>query len=799
MFINYLKITFRTILKNKVFALVNIGGLAVSLAVCLTIAVFVLYEKSFDSMHSGNIYRLIVGYDTNGANQKEALSTPAMGPSLLEEFPEIENFARVVHAVDTDLSYEDNRIYLKRSMYADDAFLNMFDFALVEGNRKDVLLKPNSVVLTREAAVNLFGEEDALGKVLEHFASGDKILFKVTGIIESPPPNSHLQFEALFSMSTLIKPEYVQDWKGSWLFTYLQIRNGTDILRLEGNFPGFLEKYMSPKKDNWKSYSLFLQPLKDVHGLSSNILYDYINYHKFDRIYLYSLLAIGTIILLIAAINFVNLTTARSSERIREAGIRKSVGASKSQLWIQFVGEAVMMVSLALVVAIPLVYFSLPFVSQLSGRPLEFPLFQKLNWVLALLAAVFFIGFLAGVYPALRFSSTKTVSVLKGGSVHGRAVFRGALVVTQFSAAVSLIIATVFAVSQLRYLENRDPGFDKEQVMVVTLNARSNSKLSTLKEELERNQLILGTAASDERLGGALFQAEFTYRKANAPAREVLSSILVVDDGYLQLFGLDLIAGRGLDQESELRNVDAYIINETMAAELLRDDPDQSIESLIGTPFGINSTGEIIGIVRDFNFNTLHHKIEPLSIFNQAGFNFSELNIKIRDDHAVETIRYVASVWERIFPGEPFEYTFLDTHFAGLYTTEGKLSGLVGLLGGVAILSSCMGLFALSLYTTQRREKEIGIRKVLGADLRSLVITLSSDFVRLVFIANLLAWPVAWYCVHNWLDGFAYRISIDWHVFPMTGLIVMLVAFTTVCFNVIKAAVANPVESLRNE
>lgn len=806
MFRNYLKTAFRNLWKNRVFSLINISGLAIGIAACLIILVFVLYEKNFDAQHTKNIYRLneVQKFEGMVEPQNVALSMFPMGPTLRAEFPEVENFTRIRKTGRYDLSFGDNKIYFKETFFVDSTFLQMFEFPLLEGDRNKVLQEPNSVILTAESAGKMFGAENPIGKTITHY-TGDTINFKVTGVLKNIPANSHLQFDALFSFSTIIRPQHMENWGGNWLVTYLQLVPGADVAAMEAKFPAYLKQHMAAN-DNWKFYELFLQPLKDVHAASMDITHDYINHQKFNKTYTYLFCVIGVIILLIAAINFMNLSTAKSAERAKEVGIRKSVGAYRSQLSVQFISESVLLTLFALIIAVVLALLFLPYMSSISGRELTLPIFSQWQWIPGLLMGALVLGIIAGIYPAVFLSSFNAIKVLKGTINVGKnkGSLRNILVVAQFASAIFLIIATVFAVRQLRFMEQKNPGFNREQVMIIPLDRATAPKFSTLKTALKGNPLVVATTGSGQTLGNNLHQSGFTYHSGNGPARSLASSQVVVDPDYLTLYGIKLIAGRNFSAENAADNGRTYIINESMAKELLKDEPDQPVESLLGKRFGfgfngLDTAGSIIGIAQDFNFNSLHHKIETLSIFNQTEFGYSELAVKINGSQAKEAVDYVQAVWNKIAPGYPMEYTFLDEHFAELYKADAQVSKVVGILATLAVLISCLGLFGLSSYAAERRVKEIGIRKVLGASVGGITTLLSKDFIKLVLIANVIAWPAAWYVVNKWLADFAYRITIGWQVFILAGAAAMFIALLTVSFQAIKAALANPVKALRSE
>lgn len=799
MFKNYLKTAWRNLRKNKIFSTINIAGLAIGMAACIIILLFVGYERSFDKFHTKNIYRLdeVQKFEGMVAPQNVALSMFPMGPTLKKEFPEIRNFTRVrSNGQKTDLTYGDKKIFVPAALYVDSTFLQLFDFKLIKGDRATALQQPNSALLTAETASKLFGNDDPMGKTIMRYV-GDTIPFRVTGVLENTPQNSHLQFDALFSFNTIIRPEFMNNWGGNWLVTYLELAPDANAAALQKKFPAYTRQYLAAE-DRWKNYELFLQSLEEVHAGSTNITHDYLNYHKFDKTYTYLFSVIAAIILIIACINFMNLSTARSAERAREVGIRKSIGAQQLQLAVQFIGESVLLAFIALILALVIVTVSLPFVNDIGQRPLKLPLFSDPGVMLIIIAGTIVVGVISGLYPAGYLSSFKPVKVLKGTLSIGKnkSALRNVLVIGQFSCAVFLIIATTFAIKQLRYMQHKDPGFNRDQVMLIPLDAQTNGKFNTLKQEFLSNSAISSVTAYGQRLGNNLHQTGVRYH-GEGPAREITTSLVNVDPDYLSLYKISLLAGRNFSTDGT-DNGKAYIINETMARKLLSEDNSKApLASLIGRRYGFDSLSTIIGIARDFNFNSLHHKIETLSIYSQKDWGFGEMSVKIAGTGAGEAIAHVQAVWNKQFPDHPFEYSFLDQHFAELYRADAQVSEIVGILASLAIIISCLGLFGLASYSAERRVKEIGIRKALGASVENIVSMLSRDFVKLVLIANLIAIPVAWFGIYKWLQDFAYRIDISWWVFVAAAVAAVLIALFTVSFQAIKAARANPVNSLK--
>jgi len=802
MFKNYIKTAWRNLWKNKFYSLLNILGLAIGMAVCIVIILFVQYERNFDAIHQKNIYRLdeVQKWEGMVAPQKVALSMYPMGPTLQNEFSEVVNYTRVNQFGKTSFQINGVKHSLSSTFLVDSTFFQLFDFKLLKGDRNTALQKPNSLVLTKKAANSLFGKEDVLGTTIT--TSGrDTTSFTITAVLADIPENSHIQFDALFSMNTYVNAQQMQNWGGNWLTTYLEIEKNADIKHMEKRFPAFLTDHMGEERA--KGYELFLQNLRDVHAGSTDITHDYINHQKFNSKYTLIFFAIAIVVLIIASINFVNLTTARSTGRAKEIGVRKSTGAKREQLYLQFIGESIFLCFIALALAIGMVKLMLIYVNHISLRAIEFPLFSSPTLIFSLLVGALFLGLLAGLYPAAYLSSFKPSTVLKGTATSGRGktFFRNVLVVGQFTCAIVLITSTLIAIKQLRFMQKKDIGFTREQIVTVSLDNTANKKYEALKQELLANNLIKGVTANQQKLGNNLHQTGVNYY-GNGPVKNFAVSQIVVDPDFLKVYQIPLVAGRNFSNDRLAENGKTYIINETLAKELLKDDAKQPIESLIGQRFGfggLDSNSTIIGIAKDFNFNSLHHKIETLCLFNQKDFGYNELSVKINTAKAQDALAYIASVWKRISPDSDFEYQFLDDHFAELYKTDQTTGEIVAILAVLAILISCMGLLGLATFVAEQRVKEIGIRKVLGASVQGLVRLLSKDFLKLVLIAILIAVPIAWLGMNKWLEDFAYRINIEWWVFAVAGFLAISIAMLTISFRAIKSAMVNPVDSLRNE
>jgi putative ABC transport system permease protein len=794
MFENYIKLALRNLWKNKIFSGINIIGLSIGLAVCITILLFVQYEKSFDSFHKKNIYRLdeVQSWEGMVQPQRVALSMYPMAQTLKNDFPEIVNVTHFHSIPDASIRYKEQKVFFKKVLWADSNFFKLFDFKLLSGDLKEALRHPNSIVLTPESAEKLFGKEDPMGKTVSTNNTNDSMQFLVAGIVRVPK-NSHLQFEMLCSINSFIGPEEINNWGGNSMVTYLELTSGVNVGALEKKFPAYLQKYMG--KEVTKSYQLFLQALPEVHGGSTSITHDYNNFQKFDTGYTRIFFIIAIIVLVIGCINFINLSTARSIGRAKEVGVRKSIGAHRSQLAIQFIGESVLLSLIAMVFAIGLVKLFLPYVNQLSGHSLGFSIFTDPLMMIRVIAGTIFVGIISGIYPALYLSSFDPAKVLKGiSSGNTKSFTRSVLVVGQFAGAAFLIIATIFVVKQLNFMQKRDTGFNRDQVVMLP-GAYNN--WYRLKDELLKSTLVKSVSGSTQRLGNNLHQTGITFY-GNGPAKNLATSHILVDHDFLSLYEIKLIAGKNFTREGEGKE---FIINETMAKELLKDDPKASVETLIGKRLIMDedTNTTLVGVCKDFNFNSLHHKIETLCLYSKKRWGFSDVCVKIDGARTEEALAYIESVWKKIIPHYPYEYQFLDDHFAQLYEADKKVSRVVSILAGLAIIIACMGLFGLASYSAERKVKEIGIRKVLGASVINIVALLSKDFIKLVIIANVIAWPLGWWVVSKWLQDFAYRIDVSWWIFTLAGIVSLFIALITVSTQTLKAAKSNPVKNLRTE
>lgn len=764
----------------------------------MVIYLFIHDERSFDAFHSKakNIYRLDEIQNFPGTNlQKVALSMPGMGPAMLKDFPEIANFARFMCRPKQLLVKEEKKFLLPFIATVDSTFLEIFDFEVLQGDRSTALDEPYSIMITETTALKFFSSpSEALGNSLTF---RDKE-YKVTGILKDVPENSHMKFDALISMTTITseEKEFNNRWGSNFLNTYLMLHPQIDIKALEAKFPAFMSRHMDNPDVN-KFYVLFLQQLKDVHLASTDIEHDYNNYRKFNGKYLDVFAMVGGFILLIAGLNFMNLTTARASHRWKEIGVRKTVGAKKLQLFLQFIFESTVLAFFALGLTAILCVFFIPLVNAALDRQLSLLNFirEPVN-LFYVFGVTILLGLITGIYPSFYMTSFTMSRVLKGGNKGtGRSIFRSSMVVVQFGLALGMIVSTLIVIQQLSYMQNKDLGFNKDQILLVDMNGEANEKFEMLRTELKRSPLIQGVTASGQRLGENFHQTGFKV-KADTGVFTITPSNVNVDYEYLDVYGIKLKEGRGFSKDVKTDKDMAFIINESFAKEL-------GIKDVVGTPAGHgwyhnDSLGSIIGVAKDFNFNSLHYKINTLQMSVHPEWGYDEMSIKIDGEHADEAIAFIKNLWDKHIE-YPFDYSFLDEHFERLYRTDKQMSSVVAIMAGLAILISCMGLFGLAAITTSRKTKEIGIRKVLGATETQITMLLSRNFTMLLVVSFFIASPVTYWLLLKWLESFAYRITINPLLFLLGGLIAVAIALATISYHTVRSARTNPVDSLRYE
>jgi len=785
---NYFKIALRNLQRHKAFSLLNISGLAIGMACSIFILLWVQNELSYDRFNTNakDIYRL----NSSAEDFKTAVSPAGMGAGLQSEMPEIKSTVRISKPSTELLSVGTKKFEEKNIFYADSNFLQMFSFKLLRGNRNTALQRPDGILITENMAKKYFGNEDAIGKIIRKNNNENLV---VTGVLANVPSNSHLQFDFLLPMSSI---ESTNDdlksktWGSFNFYTYIQLNKNFDAT------PANITKLNARIKEIYKTHLLqakidfHLQPLTSIH-LHSDLQIDLPGKGNIQYVNIFFIVAI--FILLVACINFMNLSTARSERRAKEVGLRKVVGASRSQLIRQFLGESLIISLLSLVIAVGIVWSLLPAFNHLADKNLSFNLLNG-NLLLMLIAIALFTGIISGLYPALFLSGFKPVTVLKGklktGS--GNLLFRNGLVVTQFAVSIILLVGTAVVYQQLNFIKNKNLGFDKSNLLYMHMTGDLWSKQQALKAGLEQNPYTQNFSIISDLPSELVSGTIDVQWEGKDPKSQVVVPSMEVDENFIKTFQVKMLAGRSFSK-SFTGDSSNYILNET-AMHLM----GMNISNAVGKSISFDGTkGQVIGVVKDFNFKPLQYAIDPLVLrFNKWG---GYVVVRAHPGNTEATINALGKIGHELNPAYPFNYSFLDSDLNNLYKGEQKMGNIFNLFAILAIFISCIGLYGLSAFMAEQRTKEIGVRKVLGASVFSIVYLLSGKFTRLIVIAMVIAIPVSGWAINSWLKGFAYRTNISWIIFLVACVTALLIALLTVSYESVKAAISNPVDSLRSE
>jgi putative ABC transport system permease protein len=818
---NLLVTALRNLRKNKFFSALNILGLGIGMAVFLLIAQYVHFERSYENFIPGkeNIYRVkLEVYTGNELSMASAENYPGAGPGLKKELPEVVNFARLYN-----MGYKNNVIITnenakpdpiafrqRRFLYADSTFLPMMGYQMARGDAKTVLAEPFTAVISEKYAKMYFGNDDPVGKTLR-LRDDDFVneLVNVTGVFKDLPGNTHLKFDVLFSYNSLYARgewatlRYREGWRRKDMYTFIQLQPGTDPKKIEAKIPAIVAKYKPELKESQVKQTLGLQPLTDIHLRSD--LTEEPEPNGNERTVLF-LGLIGIFVLVIAWINYVNLSTARALERAKEVGVRKVVGAVKGQLVAQFLTEAALVNLLSVLIAWGLAFLFLSTFNTLSGLTLDSS-FLAQPWFIMLLASLWIGGsLLSGIYPALVLSSFKPITVLKGKLKNNNRgiLLRKGLVVMQFMASIALIAGTFIVYRQVKYMTGRDMGMNIDQVLVIerpgiadTSEAVFNSAIETFRNELKKEPAVYNTSLSFT-IPGKQREYKVIVKKYGDNTDSTTMRFNSMDYNFLDVFKMKLVAGRNFSKEFPNDDDTSVIITEKAAQLLGYKSPQDAVGKTVIIPGFGGWKPIIVGVINDYHQLSLKKPLDP-SILSCSLFGGEYYSLRINTSNLPKTMDNVRKAWTTAFAGNPFEYFFLDDYFNKQYENERKFEKLFMVFAILAILIGCLGLFGLSAYTASQRIKEIGIRKVLGASVQDITKMLSTDFLKLVIIAILIASPIAWWAMNKWLEDFAYRINISWWVFAVAGFVALVIAMVTVSFQAIKAAVANPVKSLRTE
>ncbi|MEM6842797.1 MAG: ABC transporter permease [Bacteroidota bacterium] len=799
MYQSYFKIGWRNLRKHPKYSFINIGGLTLGLTACLLIFMFVNHEISFDRFHyqADHIFRVAMKLQRVGEvppTLPGGINTaPNLGPAL-EGIAGVESFVRFRKA-DVFIEREDNGFFEKNFLFADPSILDVFYFPLAKGDPKAALANPFTLVISQSVAKKYFGDLNPIGAFL---TVDDTLTFEVAGVLKPIPDNSHIQVDFLTSLATYESiGGNLDQWWGHDYTTYVKLANGVDQQAVADQVYDISQQHIADAEANLGlKQKHFLEPLTNVY-LHSQVGNNLGPIGSISHVYIFSVIAI--LALLIACINFMNLATAQSTRRAKEVGVRKVLGSRYNQLVRQFLSESFLMVLFALLVALFLTVILLPFFNQLTGKNLPMSTLWTPTLLLIMLSFLLIVSLLAGGYPALVLSSFKPITALKGTVqlISGSSWLRKTLVVIQFAISTALIVGTLVVYSQLYFMQDQELGFDREQVVIISGQelADFDHQYDVLKQELEKQPGITKVSISSAVPGKRLVR--ITAQPEGLPDDEVMSmQTLAVDDNFLNTYGLTLVAGRGFSPQSTADSAEAFILNETAVRELGWN----TAEEAIGKKFAWNleKRGQVIGVVNDFHHQSLQQKIAPVVLHIHPSM-FQYISLKVKTSDMQETLTNLEETWTAIVPSRPFNYSFLDENFRQQYQTEEKLGKVFSIFTVLAILIACIGLFGMTAFITEQRTKEIGVRKVLGASASSILILLSKDLVILIGIAFLLATPISYMIMNEWLGNFAYQVSLSPITFLIAGTATLLLGWFTMGFQSIKAALANPVDSLRNE
>ena len=816
MFKNYLKVALRNLRKRTGFAVINILGLAIGIACCLLIAIYVFHELSYDQHHekSDRIYRVTQTTETSSKTEAGATTPFPVGPTLQADFPsqiaqtvrffDMQEEMRTIQNVANDESFRVNHFYV-----VDSTFFDVFDAELVRGNPEEVLAEPMSAVITQEQASRFFGDSNPIGQQLSFKGSEE---FTVTGVLKAMPTTSHFSVDMLMSFSSLPQlygtDAFLKRWYWNPCWTYVLLEEEVTAGALEQQLAGFVDKNYANREEG-ETITLGLQQLTDIH-LYSNLDLEMEANGSIFYVYLFS--AVAVLILLVACINFMNLSTARSTERAQEVGMRKVLGADRRQLFGQFMGESLMMTLLGFIVALGLVYISLPWFNSFLGKQLSMGFLGGGQVVGALVALFFLVALLAGIYPAFYLSGFKPTTIMHGSKGTGSgagALLRKGLVVFQFALSVLLIIGTVIVYLQLQHMQQKELGFDEEQVVVMPITQTLIAwEFQQFKDKLLASTNIKDVTGSSKMLGSER-QVFTKFSPASRPEAPPTNMTLKVKHDFVDTYNIDLLAGRSFSPDREADADQSILINKSMLQQIGAETPRQAL----GTQFYYTTAQDerepyqVIGVVDDFNYTSIKKEISPLVIQLVEGVrptvgNIEYAAVRLAPGGVEQGINKLRSVWKSVNHIDPFTYYFHDERLQNIYASERQMSNVAGIFSLLCILVACLGLFGLASFTARNRTKEIGIRKTLGATIPDIVGLLSKDYLRLVVIANIIAWPVIYYLAAQWLQNFPYRIALGWNlvwIFALVGMVSVFICMLTVSYHSLRAALINPVDSIQQE
>ncbi len=800
MFRNYFIIAFRNLTRQKFFSIINVSGLSIGLACSFLILLHVITELSYDDhfKDANNIFRLAVKASISGNEFEAAVTGGPLAGILKSELHEINGYTRLREGTMTLLRTDDKSFYEENILYADSSFFEIFSFDVLSGDPKTALIHPNSIVLTKKMAKKFFGDLNPIGKNIKW---NNEQNYTVTGIVKDTDKKTHLDFDILVSFSTLYQNErfknLLQSLYAYTTLNYVKTYPGTDINDLQLKMNDVVKRHMGEELARiGGTYEIFLQPITSIY-LHSNILHELKTNSDISIIYIFS--AVAILILIIACINFINLSTARSAKRSKEVGLRKVFGANKEMLFRQFIMESVIVVFIGLILSIALFYLALPVFNNLTGNNFTIGILLKWNYLLFIIAIVLLVGFLAGSYPAVYLSRFEPVSVLKGFFTNNtkKSGFRNVMVIIQFIISVFLVASTLLIFRQLKYISDKDLGIDNKNLVIIALRSSSmTTNYNSLKAEMKNLPGVLDVTGSSSYLGNFQQRRGF-YPEGGSDDDMILLLNIQTDPNYLNVFNVRFLKGRNFFENS-IADSNAIVINKAYQDKLCWQDP---LGKLIFIPGNEGEEGyplKIVGVVEDFNFASLHEKVMPLIIMNQPK-RIRYLAIKINPENQQQVLEVISSKWEALYPDYPFEYFMQQTKYEEMYKAEVNMSRLFIYFTILAIFIAALGLFGLSSFTAEQRTREIGIRKVLGSSIPEILILLSKESARMVVIAIVIAIPLSWFGMDKWMQNFAFRTNVAWWIFAVSGIIAIIIAYAAILFQAIKASRKNPVDSLKYE
>jgi putative ABC transport system permease protein len=795
MFKNYFVIGIRNLLKQKGYSFIKISGLAFGLAASMMIYLYVREDLSYDTYHKNfkNIVRILTIDSAEGVSSKlVGVTQPMLGPTATSELPEVVNSVRFTGGQPYDLSYEDKALKCQAAFRVDPSVFDVFDIKVVDGATTKILDEPGSIAITESLAKKIFGDERAVGKTIKLNTNTD---LNITAVLADQPKNSHLQFDLL---RTLVPGQNedglrqsLETWQGIFTFTYLLL----DKPVIEGDLNSKLQA-ITKKNNAFAFFTPVVQKLEDVHLKSKEILFE-TNANKSDELNVYVLSIIALLILVLAAVNFMNLVTAKSAGRAKEVGMRKVIGAVRYQLVGQHLVESILVTLVAAIIALGIVFGLTPLLNNSYQRFADFMILLEPKSLLVILSLILFVGFMAGIYPAFVLSGFKPIHVLKGSFKNSNSGIRlrKALVVLQFTISIALMVGTGIVYQQMRYIYTADLGYDRDQVITIQQSGPAVGLTQTFKTELLRNENIKEVGTASARIGQQLGRTNIVPDGSTSETN-IITSIMSADETYIPAMGMEMTAGRNFSKD--FADSSSMIINEEMTRLLKWDDAIGKRISLQSGPNPTDLTAyTVVGVVKDFHFATIRHKLEPM--FMLYSENNPAVAIKVKAENMSETITHIEQTWKKVNPGRTFEYAFLDEQFANLYRNEQAFATMFTHFTVLAIVIAGLGLFALSAFTAEQRKKEIGIRKVLGASNGNILVKLSAEFIQLVFVSFILASVIAYFVMSKWLQDFQYSIKLGAGIFILAGVGSIVIAMLTISFQALKAAFSNPVDSLRTE